>query len=125
MLQILLTSTALTFSLSKLYTNIIKHCWHNFMVTNNYLDLDVQKAFANNVPGWIEHEQKLLSIIVNMTAGSVWNIERIYRSVALRGTYDVCWGWVICDKYYQIPTWKNTSGEMWFSNEQNFWHVKQ
>ena len=35
------------------------------MVTNNYLDLDIQKAFANNVPGCIEHHQKLQSAIAD------------------------------------------------------------
>ena len=68
---------ALTPCLSKLYTNIIKHRWHDFMVTNNYLNLDVQKAFANNVPGCIEHQQKLLSVMADAKAS--------HRSLSL------CW----------------------------------
>lgn len=59
---------ALIYCLGKLYTNIIKHRQHNFMVTNNYLNFQVQKAFANNVPGCVEHHQKLLSVFADANA---------------------------------------------------------
>ena len=54
---------ALTSCISKVFTSLVKRRWLSYMVTNNYLNTSVQKAFIDGVPGCTEHHLKLLSII--------------------------------------------------------------
>ena len=54
---------ALTSCVGKLFTTMLKNRWLKFMVSNNYLDTSVQKAFLPDIPGCLEQYQKLQTII--------------------------------------------------------------
>ena len=54
---------ALTPTVSKLLTGILKDRWLRHMTTNGYLDSDIQKAFLPVTPGVTEHQAKLAAII--------------------------------------------------------------
>ena len=54
---------ALTPCVGKLFTTILRNRWLSFMLTNNYLDRSIQKAFMPRSPGCIEHHQKLATIL--------------------------------------------------------------
>ena len=54
---------ALTSCIGKLFTSILKNRWLSFILANQYMDTNIQKAFINGVPGCAEHQCKLASII--------------------------------------------------------------
>ncbi len=54
---------ALTPTVSKLLSGILKDRWLRHMTTNGYLDSDIQKAFLPVTPGVTEHQSKLAAII--------------------------------------------------------------
>ena len=54
---------ALTSCIGKLFTSILKNRWLSFILANQYVDTNIQKAFINGVPGCAEHQCKLASII--------------------------------------------------------------
>ena len=54
---------ALTSCVGKLFSTILKTRWLHYMVSNNFLDTSVQKAFLPGVPGCLEHYKKLSAII--------------------------------------------------------------
>ena len=54
---------ALTPSISKLFSGILKDRWLLHMKANKYLDSDIQKAFLPTTPGVTEHQVKLGAII--------------------------------------------------------------
>ena len=54
---------ALTSCVGKLLTTILWNRWLSFMITNNYFDHSVPKAFMPKTPGCIEHHLKLASVI--------------------------------------------------------------
>ena len=54
---------ALTPAVSKLLSGILKDRWLRHMRNNNYLDPDLQKAFLPTIPGVVEHQAKLASVI--------------------------------------------------------------
>ena len=58
---------ALTSCIGKLFTSILKNRWLSFILANQYMDTNVQKAFINGVPGCAEHQCKLVSIIKEAT----------------------------------------------------------
>ena len=54
---------ALTPTVSKLLSGILKDRWLRHMRTNNYLNPDLQKAFLPMIPGVAEHQAKLAAVI--------------------------------------------------------------
>ena len=54
---------ALTPTISKLFSGILKDRWLCYMKGNNYLNSNLQKAFLPTIPGVTEHQAKLASII--------------------------------------------------------------
>ena len=54
---------ALTSCVGKLITTIMKNRWLAIMISNNYLDTTVQKAFLPGTPGCLEKYEKLSAII--------------------------------------------------------------
>jgi len=54
---------ALTPTVSKLLSGILKDRWLHHMISNGYLDANIQKAFLPTVPGVTEHQRKLATII--------------------------------------------------------------
>ena len=54
---------ALTPSISKLLSGILKERWLRHMCANKYLNPNLQKAFLPTIPGVTEHQAKLASII--------------------------------------------------------------
>ena len=54
---------ALTSRISKLFSGILKDRWLKHMVSNGYLNAEVQKAFLPTIPGVTEHQCKLAAII--------------------------------------------------------------
>ena len=54
---------ALTPTVSKLLSTILKDRWLRHMRVNKYLNSDIQKAFLPTVPGVTEHQAKLAAII--------------------------------------------------------------
>ena len=54
---------ALTPTISKLFSGIMKDRWLGHMKSNNYLNPILQKAFLPTIPGVTEHQAKLASII--------------------------------------------------------------
>ena len=54
---------ALTSTISKLFSGILKDRWLRHMTANGYLDADIQKAFIPTIPGVTEHQTKLAAII--------------------------------------------------------------
>ena len=54
---------ALTPSISKLLSGILKERWLRHMRANKYLNPNLQKAFLPTIPGVTEHQAKLASII--------------------------------------------------------------
>ena len=66
---------ALTPVVSKLLSGILKSRWLRHMRLNHYLDSDIQKAFLPTVPGVIEHQAKLTTIIKSA--------KKIKRSLAI------------------------------------------
>ena len=54
---------ALTPCIGKLFTSLLRNRWLQFMLSNRYLDPSLQKAFMPTVPGCIEHQFKLSSLI--------------------------------------------------------------
>ena len=54
---------ALTSCLGKVYTSILKQRWQHFMVSNGYLNTNIQKAFVDGIPGCSEHHLKLLAML--------------------------------------------------------------
>ena len=54
---------ALTPTISKLFSGILKDRWLCYMKRNNYLNSNLQKAFLPTIPGVTEHQAKLTSII--------------------------------------------------------------
>ena len=53
----------LTSCVGKLFTSILKDRWCDFMLTNNYMSTNIQKAFTPSVPGCTEHQAKLWSTV--------------------------------------------------------------
>ena len=72
---------------SKLLSGILKDRWLRHMRNNNYLDPDLQKAFLPTIPGVVEHQAKLASVIKSARrnkralAVSWLNIANAYGSV--------------------------------------------
>ena len=60
---------ALTPTVSKLFSCILKDRWLRHMTTNGYLSSDIQKAFLPTIPGVTKHQFKLANII-NVARGS-------------------------------------------------------
>ena len=58
---------ALTSCIRKLFTSILKNRWLSFILANQYMDTNIQKALINGVPGCAEHQCKLASIIKEAT----------------------------------------------------------
>ena len=54
---------ALTSCVGKLFTSILCNRWLSFMLSNNYLDRSIQKAFMPKTPGCIEHHLKLATVL--------------------------------------------------------------
>ena len=54
---------ALTPCIGKIFTTILKNRWLSYMVQNNYMDTNIQKAFVNGIPGCAEHQIKLATAI--------------------------------------------------------------
>lgn len=54
---------ALTSCMGKVFTSVLKHRLLDYATRNNYLDLSIQKAFADSIPGCIEHHFKLSSAL--------------------------------------------------------------
>ena len=78
---------ALTSTISKLLSGILKNRWLRHMRTNDYLDPDLQKAFLPTVPGVVEHQAKLAAVIKSAhqqkrSLGIAWlDIANAYGSV--------------------------------------------
>ena len=53
---------ALTSSVGKLFTSLLKDRWLKFMVENNFLNTSVQKAFLPGIPGCLEQYQNVRRI---------------------------------------------------------------
>ena len=68
---------ALTSCMGKVFTSILKERWLQYMIANEYLDTNTQKAFVRNIPGCTEQYQKLL--------GAVNEVFRRHKSIS------VCW----------------------------------
>ena len=68
---------ALTSCVGKVFTSILKDRWLQYMIANEYLDTNTQKAFIRNIPGCMEQYQKLL--------GAVNEAFRRHKSIS------VCW----------------------------------
>ena len=45
---------ALTSYVGKVFTSILSNSWLHYMVANQYLDTNTQKAFVRNIPGCTE-----------------------------------------------------------------------
>ena len=54
---------ALTSCVGKVFTSILKNRWLHYMIANQYLDTNTQKAFVRSVPGCTEQYRKLLGAI--------------------------------------------------------------
>ena len=54
---------ALTPCVGKLFSTIIRNRWLNYMLTNNYFDRSIQKAFMPATSGCTEHHLKLTTIM--------------------------------------------------------------
>ena len=54
---------ALTPTVSKLLSGILRDRWLRYMRDNNYLDPNIQKAFLPTVPSVSEHQAKLAAIV--------------------------------------------------------------
>ena len=54
---------ALTSSVGKLFSTILRNRWLRYMLTNQYFDKSVQKAFMPTTPGCTEHHRKLVTIM--------------------------------------------------------------
>ena len=54
---------AVTPTVGKLYTNIIKDRWSKFMIENLYWPTDTQKAFLSGVPGCLKHQFLLMEAL--------------------------------------------------------------
>ena len=78
---------ALTSTISKLLSGILKNRWLRHMRANDYLDPDLQKAFLPTVPGVVEHQAKLAAVIKSAnqqkrSLGIAWlDIVNAYGSV--------------------------------------------
>ena len=68
---------ALTSCMGKVFTSILKDRWLHYMISNQYLDTNTQKAFVKNIPGCTEQYHKLL--------GAVLEAFRRHKSIS------VCW----------------------------------
>ena len=68
---------ALTSCVGKIFTRILQHRWQGFMLRNNYMDRNIQKAFLPSTPGCTEHHSKL--------AGVLSEARHHHKSIA------VCW----------------------------------
>ena len=68
---------ALTSCVGKIFTTILQHHWLGFMLSNSYMDRNIQKAFLPSTPGCTEHHNKL--------AGVLSEAKRCHKSLA------VCW----------------------------------
>ena len=68
---------ALTYSVGKLLTTILRNCWLGYMTTNGYLDSSVQKVFMKDTPDCIKHQSKLAAILAET--------RKAHKSLA------VCW----------------------------------
>ena len=47
----------------KIFTRILQHRWQGFMLRNNYMDRNIQKAFLPSTPGCTEHHSKLVGVL--------------------------------------------------------------
>ena len=78
---------ALTSTISKLLSGILKNRWLRHMRANDYMDPDLQKAFLPTVPGVVEHQAKLAAVIKSahqqkQSLGIAWlDIANAYGSV--------------------------------------------
>ena len=63
--------------MGKVFTSILKDRWLQYMIANEYLDTNTQKAFIRNIPGCTEQYQKFL--------GAVNEAFRRHKSIS------VCW----------------------------------
>ena len=78
---------ALTSTISKLFSGILKNRWWRHMMVNDYLDPDLQKALPPTVPGVVEHHTKLAAVIKSahqqkQSLGIAWlDIANAYCSV--------------------------------------------
>ena len=53
----------ITSCVGKIFTSILRSRWLSFMISNGYMNTDVQKAFVKGIPGCSEHYCKLATII--------------------------------------------------------------
>ena len=78
---------ALTSTISKLLSGILKESWLRHLCANRYLNPDLQKAFLPTLPGLTEHQTKLATIIKtakrkNRSLAVAWlDIANAYGSV--------------------------------------------
>lgn len=68
---------ALTPCIGKIFTTVMRNRWLSFMMTNGYINRDIQKAFMPGTPGCTEHHCKLAAILTEA--------RRKHKSLA------VCW----------------------------------
>ena len=68
---------ALTSCVGKVFTSILKNRWLHYLIANQYLDTNTQKAFVRNIPGCTEQYRKLL--------GAIMEAFRRHKSIS------VCW----------------------------------
>ena len=54
---------ALTPCIGKVFTSILKNRWMDFMLSNGYLNTNIQKAFMRNIPGCTEQFYKLMAAV--------------------------------------------------------------
>ena len=54
---------ALTSCVGKVFTSILKNRWLEYMLANQFLNTNIQKAFMRNIPGCTEQFYKLLGAI--------------------------------------------------------------
>ena len=52
---------ALTSCIGKVFTSTLKNRWLEYMVSNRFLNTNIQKAFVRNIPGCTEQFHKLLA----------------------------------------------------------------
>ena len=55
--------TALTSCIGKVFTSILKNRWMEFMLSNSYLNTNIQKAFMRNILGCTEQFYKLMAAV--------------------------------------------------------------
>lgn len=54
---------ALTSCVGKIFTSVLKNRWFDYMIGNQFLDTNIQKALVKNIPGCTEQYSKLLAAV--------------------------------------------------------------